>query len=164
MDMFLYGLGLKIATAVGLWVMVQRTHEAYSDPTGPHLSYMGPLVVLMVVYEIAGNLAFISIMAFFSRVSDPAIGGSYMTLLNTIANLGSKWTTSTALFLLPRMTSHGCFMTAAPGFERELLPFSCTSTDSTVCSQHGGKCAIDLVCCSRIVIFLNSFNSLLLTD
>jgi PAT family acetyl-CoA transporter-like MFS transporter 1 len=30
-------------------------------------------------------------MAFFAKISDPAIGGTYMTLLNTIANLGSKW-------------------------------------------------------------------------
>ena len=32
---------------------------------------------------------FVAQMAFFARVSDPRIGGTYMTLLNTIANLGS---------------------------------------------------------------------------
>ncbi len=31
---------------------------------------------------------FVSIMAFFAQVSDPAVGGTYMTLLNTITNLG----------------------------------------------------------------------------
>jgi len=31
---------------------------------------------------------FVAQMAFFARVSDPLIGGSYMTLLNTLANLG----------------------------------------------------------------------------
>ncbi|KAH8043905.1 acetyl-CoA transmembrane transporter [Aureococcus anophagefferens] len=36
-------------------------------------------------------------MAFFARVSDPSFGGTYMTLLNTIANLGGKWPPSLAL-------------------------------------------------------------------
>jgi PAT family acetyl-CoA transporter-like MFS transporter 1 len=31
---------------------------------------------------------FVSQMAFFAKVSDPKIGGTYMTLLNTLANLG----------------------------------------------------------------------------
>lgn len=34
--------------------------------------------------EVAANSMFISQMAFFARVSDPAIGGTYMTLLNTV--------------------------------------------------------------------------------
>lgn len=29
-------------------------------------------------------------MAFFARVADPAIGGTYMTFLNTISNVGNK--------------------------------------------------------------------------
>ena len=31
---------------------------------------------------------FVSQMAFHAKISDPAIGGTYMTLLNTVANLG----------------------------------------------------------------------------
>jgi len=31
---------------------------------------------------------FVSQMAFHAKISDPAIGGTYMTLLNTLANLG----------------------------------------------------------------------------
>jgi PAT family acetyl-CoA transporter-like MFS transporter 1 len=31
---------------------------------------------------------FVAQMAFNAKVSDPAIGGTYMTLLNTVANLG----------------------------------------------------------------------------
>jgi len=35
-------------------------------------------------------------MAFHAKVSDPIIGGTYMTLLNTVSNLG-KYTTCTSL-------------------------------------------------------------------
>lgn len=150
MSSFMTGILVKIATSVGLWLMVQRTREAYQDPSGPHLSFMGPLVTVMLVHEIAGNLVFISMMAFFSRVSDPSIGGSYMTLLNTIANLGSKWTTSACLFMLPRVTFHACTIDAAEGFEREILAIPCAPTDAAMCTEHGGKCTVDMVSCTLI--------------
>jgi len=31
---------------------------------------------------------FVPTIAFFAKVSDPVIGGTYMTLLNTVCNLG----------------------------------------------------------------------------
>ena len=34
---------------------------------------------------------FVGQMAFYNRVSDPKIGGTYMTMLNTISNLGGQW-------------------------------------------------------------------------
>ncbi len=36
-------------------------------------------------------------MAFFNRVSDPRIGGTYLTMLNTLANLGAQWPGTVAL-------------------------------------------------------------------
>ncbi|KAJ1567152.1 hypothetical protein HK096_010802 [Nowakowskiella sp. JEL0078] len=41
----------------------------------------------------AGTVQFVSLGSFFTKISDPAIGlrGTYMTLLNTIANLGGTW-------------------------------------------------------------------------
>jgi hypothetical protein len=38
----------------------------------------------------AVNLMFVSQMAFANRVADPAIGGTYITLINTVANLGAR--------------------------------------------------------------------------
>eukprot|EP00908_Phaeocystis_cordata_P024475 Transcript_6930.p2 GENE.Transcript_6930~~Transcript_6930.p2 ORF type:complete len:543 (-),score=212.14 Transcript_6930:84-1661(-) len=39
----------------------------------------------------ASAVVFVAQMAFFNRVSDPKIGGTYMTMLNTLANLGGQW-------------------------------------------------------------------------
>ena len=36
------------------------------------------------------QIAFVSKMTFFAKVSDPAIGGTYMTVLNTISNIGGN--------------------------------------------------------------------------
>ena len=30
-------------------------------------------------------------MAFYNSISDPRIGGTYMTMLNTLSNLGGQW-------------------------------------------------------------------------
>eukprot|EP00662_Eupelagonemidae_sp_cell21_P030771 gene30771-25667_t len=46
---------------------------------------------LLVVHGIVSSGMFVSQMALFARVSDPAIGGTYMTLCNTVANLGGNW-------------------------------------------------------------------------
>jgi len=52
-----------------------------------------PFYVLMLllsgVYSVFAACMFVSQMAFFAKVSDPRIGGTYMTLLNTVANLGN---------------------------------------------------------------------------
>ena len=43
---------------------------------------------------------FVSIMAFFAKISDPVVGGTYMTLLNTLTNLGGNWPSTLALWII----------------------------------------------------------------
>lgn len=60
-------------------------------PGGGMAKFFTWLIAAVVLHEVASNCMFVAQMALFSRVSDPVIGGTYMTLLNTIANVGSKW-------------------------------------------------------------------------
>jgi len=46
---------------------------------------------IIAVGGVASAAMFVAQMAFFNRVSDPKIGGTYMTMLNTISNLGGQW-------------------------------------------------------------------------
>ena len=46
---------------------------------------------LTTYFQITLYSMFVSIMAFSAKVSDPKIGGTYMTLLNTVANLGGVY-------------------------------------------------------------------------
>ena len=50
------------------------------------------------------NARFVSTMAFFARISDPAIGGTYMTFLNTLTNLGNMWPGSFTLWFVDFLT------------------------------------------------------------
>jgi len=49
---------------------------------------------------IVSSLQFNAQMTFFASRVDPAIGGSYMTLLNTAANLGGTWSASLIMKLV----------------------------------------------------------------
>lgn len=39
----------------------------------------------------ASTVMFVSSSAFYTQIADPIIGGTYLTLLNTISNLGGTW-------------------------------------------------------------------------
>merc|ERR1712185_179667 len=51
---------------------------------------------------------FLSQMSFFSKVSDPAVGGTYMTLLNTFANFANVWPKSLVFFVVDKTSTQTC--------------------------------------------------------
>lgn len=61
---------------------------------------MSPQITLYSMY--------VAIMAFNAKVSDPLIGGTYMTLLNTVSNLGGNWPSTVALWLVDPLTVKEC--------------------------------------------------------
>lgn len=54
---------------------------------------------------IVNSLQFNAQMTFFASRVDPAIGGSYMTCLNTAANLGGTWPSSFVMYMVGALTS-----------------------------------------------------------
>jgi len=50
----------------------------------------------------------VSILSFFSRISDSRFGGTYMTLLNTFLNLGGAWSSSVAIGMVDFLTVKQC--------------------------------------------------------
>jgi len=51
---------------------------------------------------------FVAAMAFFAKISDPAVGGTYMTFLNTLCNLGGNWPNTVVLWLVDVLTWKQC--------------------------------------------------------
>lgn len=58
---------------------------------------------------------FVAIMAFHARISDPRVGGTYLTLLNTVTNLGGNWCQTLALWLVDGLTWSSCVGASIPG-------------------------------------------------
>lgn len=44
-----------------------------------------------VCMQVSATCMYVANMSFFAKVSDPAIGGTYMTLLNTVTNFGNSY-------------------------------------------------------------------------
>ncbi len=74
-------------------------------------------------------IMFTSQMAFYARVADPAMGGSYMTLLNTITNLGSMWNAQVGLRAISAIDS------LCPGAKRR---HACGADCGVHCVLHPG--------------------------
>ena len=63
---------------------------------------LGVIALCSGLATMISETMFVAQMAFFNRVADPAIGGTYMTMLNTISNLGGMWPRTVALYLVER--------------------------------------------------------------
>ena len=65
--------------------------------------------------QVALYCMFVAIMAFHARISDPRVGGTYLTLLNTLTNLGGNWCQTLALWLVDGLTWTNCLGATIPG-------------------------------------------------
>jgi MFS transporter, PAT family, solute carrier family 33 (acetyl-CoA transportor), member 1 len=75
-------LGIVMATFVYYTPAFQKL-----DKTFPWYFYASA-VGIYAVHQICLYNMYVSLMSFFAQISDPKIGGTYMTLLNTLSNLG----------------------------------------------------------------------------
>ncbi|KAL8429421.1 hypothetical protein ACSSS7_006607 [Eimeria intestinalis] len=97
-------------------------------------------------------------MAFFARVSDPRIGGSYMTFLNTVANVGSQWPRALSLWLMDSFAIRDCTGVdmSAPGAKCSMVVdgyfvqvAACVLLASPVLQQKLAAAAAGPRCCCR---------------
>lgn len=90
----LVGSGLVYAAMVSLELKAEFAANEWP------WRFYGLMVIAMLLHGVAMTAMFVSQMAFFAQISDPAMGGTYMTLLNTFSNLGSKWPNMLVLSLV----------------------------------------------------------------
>jgi PAT family acetyl-CoA transporter-like MFS transporter 1 len=135
-DMFLIGTVLKICASGLVWAIFQMSIRRYQGHEDfPHFNLL--LIIVMGLHELSSNLMSGSLMAFFSKIADPSIGGTYMTLLNTISNLGSKWPSILALWALPKMTYTACQANSIGGGYGRTLFEDCREQEAVCLSQNG---------------------------
>ncbi|KAL5252420.1 hypothetical protein ACHWQZ_G015256 [Mnemiopsis leidyi] len=99
---------------------------------GPSFYVAG--LIIQVLYSVAATMMFVSQMMFNARVSDVKMGGTYMTLLNTLINLSGTLPQTISLWLVDRVTSSTCV-----GSETVT---SCYM-DKDTCTSTGGTCSTE---------------------
>ncbi|KAJ8271134.1 hypothetical protein GJAV_G00123150 [Gymnothorax javanicus] len=96
--------------------------------------YYAVVLLIYAIHQVALYSMYVATMAFHAKVSDPMIGGTYMTLLNTVTNLGGNWPSTLALWLVDPLTSEECQGPSSLG---------CGSpAEAELCTQEGGVCVI----------------------
>ncbi|XP_078695620.1 acetyl-coenzyme A transporter 1-like [Branchiostoma floridae x Branchiostoma belcheri] len=132
MDTFLKAMPFRLLMGVELAVMVFLTPYFRNDDGTFPLYYYIMIVVSYSLHQVTLYSMFVSSMAFHAKISDPVIGGTYMTLLNTLSNLGGNWPSTFALWLVDDITWSRC-----EGVEG----LTCGSADlNKACESAGGNC------------------------
>lgn len=124
-------IGLEYALLV--WWTPTVKHE-----NGFPVYYFAVVVFSYALHQVAVYSMYVACMAFHAKVSDPLIGGTYMTLLNTVTNLGGNWPSTVALWLVDPLTTKECQGALGPGQ-------SCATTEAAgLCVKKGGVCVTTL--------------------
>ncbi|XP_076850848.1 acetyl-coenzyme A transporter 1 [Brachyhypopomus gauderio] len=98
--------------------------------------YYAAVLFSYALHQVALYSMYVACMAFHAKVSDPVIGGTYMTLLNTVTNLGGNWPSTLALWLVDPLTHKQCQGAAGQ---------TCGSVEEAgLCVKEGGVCVTAL--------------------
>ncbi|KAI0259005.1 acetyl-coenzyme A transporter 1-domain-containing protein [Gloeopeniophorella convolvens] len=97
------------------------------------------LVLFRSVGELTSTTQFVCIGAFHARISDPVIGGTYITLLNTVTNLGGTWPRFFVLKAIDYFTVATCEVDASASLTVKAA--ECVSERGRAqCAALGGRC------------------------
>ena len=151
-------------------IFAQITIMTY--PSNPVPAWYMVVVILMNIYSTFMNtVMFVAGSAFFARIADPAIGGTYMTMLatyvllthmpilgilltdsNSVSNLGGTFPKFFILKLVDMLTVATCeprpnassFKPSDPSISPITSPFSCVlEAEKHRCTEGGGTCTIE---------------------
>lgn len=74
-----------------IFVCIAMSQVFFFPRGGAGIVYLVYVILVHVMGNFLSTVQFVSINAFHTKVADPEIGGTYMTVLNTLCNLGGQW-------------------------------------------------------------------------
>ncbi|KAG7457021.1 hypothetical protein MATL_G00242100 [Megalops atlanticus] len=135
LDIFYKAFPFRLLMGLVYALLVWWTPRVRQEGGFP-IYYYAVVLLCYAVHQVALYSMYVATMAFHAKVSDPVIGGTYMTLLNTVTNLGGNWPSTLALWLVDPLTTKECRGPAGQ---------SCgTPGEAELCSQEGGVCVTSL--------------------
>ncbi|KAI3389487.1 hypothetical protein SNEBB_004224 [Seison nebaliae] len=125
---------VDISTNDDIIMNLNSTNSTNSEKFDYPFSFYGYLISIFAVHQVFLYIMFVCHMAFFAKVSDSSIGGTNMTLLNTISNLGGSLWSTISLYLIEMMQIDECEIDR---MESTLCLFPLQRRQ---CEMMGGKC------------------------
>ncbi|XP_011291387.1 acetyl-coenzyme A transporter 1 [Musca domestica] len=138
MDVYVKAIPYRIVFASIASLIAYFTPHMIAGGEVP-IYYYVLLVVNYGIYQIFLYCMFVAVMAFFAKISDPAVGGTYMTFLNTLSNLGGNWANTVILWLVDVLTWKECAHVDDTLAEKN---HCLTKKQTQECTAAGGECKI----------------------
>ncbi|KAL2149934.1 hypothetical protein VTH82DRAFT_7610 [Thermothelomyces myriococcoides] len=140
MRLWCWGFAGRLAAAVAAQFTVSiYPPGATASSSGIPTWYLLAVIAQHVFSTFTNTVMFVAVAAFHARIADPVIGGTYMTLLATVCNLGGTFPRFFVLRMVDAFTSATCVPKAADAKFSE--PFSCAiQADKERCLADGGVC------------------------
>lgn len=141
------------------------TLTVYFFPKGPISTGFFVFIILhTILSSFASTVQFVGISAFHTRVSDPLIGGTYMTLLNTFTNMGGTWPKWFVLKGVDWFSVGHChipdgaseILIKATECVSEIGKAHCKSIHGTCVLERDGYYVVTIVCTTFGIIFLTA--------
>ncbi|KAF7320162.1 GYF domain-containing protein [Mycena kentingensis (nom. inval.)] len=101
------------------------------------------LIVHTIMSSFASTVQFSGISAFHARISDPLIGGTYMTLLNTFTNLGGTFPKWFVLKGIDLFTEATCKVKDGSTTLNTQVSECVSEAGKEACKSAGGECHIE---------------------
>ncbi|XP_039987459.1 acetyl-coenzyme A transporter 1 [Xiphias gladius] len=135
LDVFYKAFPFRLLIGLEYALLVWWTSSIKQEGGFP-VYYYAIVLLSYAVHQVALYSMYVACMAFHAKVSDPLIGGTYMTLLNTVTNLGGNWPSTVALWMVDPLTTKQCQGTVGQ---------SCGSPEEAgLCVKEGGVCETTL--------------------
>lgn len=118
------------------------------------------LFLIIILQHLLGSfmstIQFVSLCAFHTKIADPAIGGTYMTTLNTLSNYGGTWPRLIVLSLIDKLTYSRCEGENPYDILSEEQNKQCVAAGGTVVIIRDGYFYTSAICitCGVIIWFL----------
>jgi PAT family acetyl-CoA transporter-like MFS transporter 1 len=141
MNVWLYSFAPRLILGLSMAVLVYIAPLLISEDGGLPTAYYVLVIALFAIHRVFLYAMFVAIMAFFARISDPAIGGTFMTLSNTMTNLGNMWPSSFVLWFVDIITHKNCVLE-----EEEVSLTPLISTFNSTISNLNATLLEDNVC------------------
>ncbi|WVW82044.1 hypothetical protein I302_104049 [Kwoniella bestiolae CBS 10118] len=105
--------------------------------------YFGLVIATTLLSSLTSTVQFVGICAFHTQIADPLIGGTYMTLLNTVSNLGGTWPKPLILRSVDLLTIATCSVPISTTLEKPTGSNECISeAGKHACEGAGGQCVV----------------------
>ncbi|GMR61218.1 hypothetical protein PMAYCL1PPCAC_31413, partial [Pristionchus mayeri] len=146
LNIFLIAYPIRIMIGIALAGLIYfSTNLRVPGSKDFYMSFYIIWAVAYVIRQIGMSSMFVSSTAFNAQISDPRIGGTYMTLLNTLNNMGGNWPVTLILSITDTFTWKNCYPPIHHNSTVSSVLYSC-STEATEaqCAAAGNTCDVHI--------------------